>query len=417
MRIIFTVLFTVLFISFSKAQIKDSLKVKNYPVKGIDLLIDDFKIDTIRFDEVPKSNMVYINKKLLESLLKPYYIISIDPITNDTVFSTRYRMVTNPINNDTSYVSKPKTKKYIAPKMKYGIDTLVIENPFVNVVIEKPSQVKDPEWWKNKNSIGLDINEAAFMNWSAGGNNTVSGLLKIYFGTTYEDRYMLWNSEISARYGLNQQEEKGLRKTDDELKLSSTFGYRKDTITNWYYSVKLNFNTQFTDGFKYPNTDQPISRFFAPAYLFVGAGAQYNLKEKSFSVYLSPLTLKSTFVLDDNLSNEGAFGVDEGKNSRNQFGALIQGSWDTEVFKNVAMSNRLSLYSDYLNNFGNIDVDWALDFRFKINTFLEASFGTHLIYDDDIKYKEDTNDDGELETFGPKVQLKQQLGIGLIYKF
>jgi len=81
------------------------------------------------------------------------------------------------------------------------------------------------------------------------------------------------------------------------------------------------------------------------------------------------------------------------------------------------MTNQLSLYTDYLNNFGNIDVDWILKFQFKINDFLQANFRTHLIYDNDIKFKEDTNGDGELETLGPRVQFKQQLGIGILYSF
>lgn len=80
------------------------------------------------------------------------------------------------------------------------------------------------------------------------------------------------------------------------------------------------------------------------------------------------------------------------------------------------MVNDLELYTDYINNFGNIDVDWVLSFQFKINKVFQASFRTHLIYDDDIKIKE-TNEDGEVETLGARVQLKQQLGIGIIYNF
>ena len=81
------------------------------------------------------------------------------------------------------------------------------------------------------------------------------------------------------------------------------------------------------------------------------------------------------------------------------------------------MSNELELYTDYLNEFGNIDIDWILDLKFKINKFFQASFRTHMIYDNDIKIKKDTNGDGELETLGPRVQLKQQLGIGILYNF
>ena len=187
-------------------------------------------------------------------------------------------------------------------------------------------------------------------------------------------------------------------------------------MSNWYYTAQFNFRTQFTDGFNDPGDEEPISRFFAPAYMFLGIGGSYNLKEELLSVYLSPFTFKSTYVFDDRLSDEGAFGVNPGSNARHELGILIRTKWDKELMTNMAMTNELELYSDYLNNFGNIDVDWVLTFRFKINKLLEANFRTHLIYDDDIKIKE-TNEAGEVETLGPRVQFKQQLGIGILYSF
>ncbi|MDZ7612607.1 MAG: hypothetical protein U5K51_01925 [Flavobacteriaceae bacterium] len=85
--------------------------------------------------------------------------------------------------------------------------------------------------------------------------------------------------------------------------------------------------------------------------------------------------------------------------------------------KNVTMTNRLGLYTDYFNDFGNIDVDWVLDFKLTVNKWIKANLGAHLIYDNDIKYKEDINGDGTLETFGAKVQLKQVFNIGFTYSF
>jgi hypothetical protein len=131
---------------------------------------------------------------------------------------------------------------------------------------------------------------------------------------------------------------------------------------------------------------------------------------------VSPLTLKSTYVFDEKLSNEGAFGVEPGERSRHELGILVRTKWEKEIFKNVAMENDLELYSDYINDFGNIDVEWILNFQFKINKVFQASLRTHLIYDNDIKIKE-TNEAGELETLGARVQLKQQLGLGIIYNF
>ena len=85
--------------------------------------------------------------------------------------------------------------------------------------------------------------------------------------------------------------------------------------------------------------------------------------------------------------------------------------------KNVVMTNRLGLYTDYLNDFGNIDVDWVLDFKLTVNKWIKANLGAQLIYDNDIKYKEDTNGDGTLETFGARGQLKQVFNIGFTYSF
>ncbi len=431
MKNVFTFFIAVLFITALKAQVKDSVRVipSAKISKGVDLTKVIIKVDLINFnksikDSINISKYITIDRKLLDSLLSPYYsFINIndsiykDTVVNLTKIQPRYRRVINGRTLDTSYIVMPKLEDYFAIIKTNGINTLEIINPIEYKQINRIKRAKDPVWWKNKNSIGLDINEVAFVNWNAGGSNSISGLVKIHFERDFEKIYTLWENKISVRYGLNEQDDKGLIKTDDEIRMSSSFGYRKDSISNWYYSVKFNFKSQFTNGYKYPDTETPISRLFAPAYVFVGIGTQYHLKPKNLSIYLSPITLKSTYVLDDNLSNDGAFGVEIGKRSRHEFGTLVQGNWVTEVLKNVAMTNQLSLYTDYLNNFGNIDVDWILKFQFKINNFLEANFRTHLIYDDDIKFKEDANGDGELETFGARVQFKQQLGIGILYSF
>jgi hypothetical protein len=290
------------------------------------------------------------------------------------------------------------------------------------------SIVKDTaSHWTSKNSIGIDLNEMAFMNWSAGGNSSISGLLKGNFVRRYADEKIKWNNEFIFRYGVNMQDGLGLRKTDDALQFNSTFGHRKDSLSNWYTSAKLNFNTQFTDGYSYPNTEIAISKPFAPAYFFLGIGTEYVNKEKKIILYLSPLTSKSTLVLDQRLADQGAFGVVKavydsngnlllhGRKSKNELGVLITAMHKKEVMKNILLENRLSFYSDYINNFGNIDVDWQLQMDLLVNKYVKANIGLHLLYDDDIKAKEQIN--GEQVIVGPKLQLKQSLGVGFVYNF
>ncbi len=287
---------------------------------------------------------------------------------------------------------------------------------------------KEVSHWEKKNVVGFDLNEIAFVNWSAGGNSAISGLLKGTFTRKYENGNLKWLNELIVRYGVSKQDGVELRKTDDAFQFNSTFGYRKDTTSNWYHSAKFNFNTQFTSGYAYPNTDLAISKPFAPAYTFLGVGAEYNNDKKNLQLYISPLTLKNTLVLDQRLADQGSFGVDkaiydpitgekilDGKKSRTELGFLFTSNYKTQLFNNINLENKLNLYTDYINNFGNIDVDWQVQLDFIVNKYVRANINTHLIYDHDIKAKEEIG--GEQVIVGPKVQFKQMLGVGLIYSF
>jgi len=283
--------------------------------------------------------------------------------------------------------------------------------------------------WERLNNIQLLFTQNSFVNWNAGGNNSMSGILKTKFVRNFKNNHTSWFNEIKANYGLNKEDSRELRKTDDLIELNSTFGYKTQVESNWYYSAKFNFRTQFSNGYKYPDTNKPISKFFAPAYMFIGIGTEYSSKNHSLKIYISPITNKTTFVLDQTLANEGAFGVKpatyndsnvlltKGENTKMEFGTLLTGEWNTNVMENIKMANRLNLYSDYLHNYGNIDVNWELNFDLTINKYIRANVGTHLLFDDDVKRKEDVNNDGTLDLLGARIQLKQLLGIGFNYLF
>ena len=300
-----------------------------------------------------------------------------------------------------------------------------------NLVAQTEPEVKvvDTIKWKQKNKIGVDINEVTFVNWNAGGANSISALLAIQSSLRYKKNNLVWFNEIRTRYGVNKQERQKLRKTEDELELISTIGYRKDTITNWYYSGRFNFKTQYTNGYNYPNRDNSISSFMAPGYLFIGGGVEYGKNIEKLSFYMSPLTFKATFVLDQALADSGAFGVEKavfdtlgnkiknGENVRTEMGILLTNAYETEVLENVYLKNRVSLYTDYLNSFGNIDVDWEVVFDFKVNDFVKATLGSHIRYDNDVKIIEETDVEDEFVERGAALQWKQLLGIGVIVDF
>lgn len=298
-----------------------------------------------------------------------------------------------------------------------------------SLFFKSPKTVELKPQWEFKNKANLDFSEVAFVNWNAGGSNSISALLGFTSGLTYQDQHMVWKSTGSLRYGINKQQGQSVRKTDDVLELISNLGYRPDSLSNWYYSARFNFKTQFTNGYNYPDRDKPISQFMAPGYLFLGGGVEYGKNIKKLSFYFSPLTFKSTFVLDSDLANAGSFGVSpavydddgnlvkEGQRVRTEMGILLTNSYEASVYDNISVVNLLSLYTDYINSFGNVDVDWEVVFNFKVNEYVRATLGSHIKYDDDVKTLVETDVDDEYIEKGAKVQWKQLLGVGVVVDF
>ncbi|MFK7811037.1 MAG: DUF3078 domain-containing protein [Maribacter sp.] len=321
------------------------------------------------------------------------------------------------------------------PRVKQKAESVNLMNTVISFKKTEPlsegyKKYEMPTFWQSVNLIGLNFSQAAFINWNAGGNNSIAAQANARFERNYKFRYLQWENILETRYGINLQEGQKIRKTDDAIRISSTVGYRRDTISNWYYSVKANFNTQYTDGFKYPDRETPISRVMSPGYFFMGAGTSYISEGRKFNLYISPLTQKATFVFDQDLADKGAFGVEKavldaegnvlerGKNIYLEVGFLITNNWETQLMDNIALKHRLNVYTDYIRSFGNIDIDWELNLNLKVNKYIVTNLGTHIIYDDDILFDPIKNDAGELISEGrPKLQFKQLLGVGVAYNF
>lgn len=269
---------------------------------------------------------------------------------------------------------------------------------------------QDTTYWKVSGQASLNFSQVSFSHWVSGGRNSVSGVGLFNINANYEKAKIHWENSLKTGYGLLKEEESMVTKTDDKLELNSKLGIETNN-EHILYSSFVNFNTQFADGYNYPDTENKISGFFAPAYLTVAAGIDYQPSDK-FSLFATPLSGKFTFVTDDELSSQGAFGVEPGETARAELGASVKSELKTPVVKNVDMTTSLSLFSNYLNNPENIDVKWDLVLNMKINDYLSANFITNLIYDHDVLVPLDDTD-----RKGRRIQLKQLLGVGLSYKF
>jgi hypothetical protein len=283
-------------------------------------------------------------------------------------------------------------------------------------ILDGQDTVKVDTLWKFSGITSLNFSQLSLTNWAAGGSNSISGNVLVKLSPDYDDGTMQWDNDLVLGFGLISQGNDPTRKSDDQIDLSSKFGYRAKG--NWFYSAMLGFKTQFAEG--YDEVDQEnrtkISNFMAPGYLSLALGMDYKPNDK-FSVLLSPLSGKMTFVLDDDLSAAGSFGLDPGEKVRTEMGATVKALFKDEILKNVILDTKLELFSNYFENPQWIDVNWDLLLTLKVNEFISASIMTQLIYDRDIQFGMDTTGDGEFDTFEPRVQFKELLGIGFAYNF
>jgi hypothetical protein len=270
--------------------------------------------------------------------------------------------------------------------------------------------------WKFNGSTSLNLSQLSLSNWAAGGDNSLSGNVLINLNANYAKGKTNWENKLILGYGLIKQGDDPTRKSDDQIDFSSKLGLKASD--KWFYSGLVAFNTQFSEGYDRPGDDDrvKISNFMAPGYLQLVLGMDYKPSE-AFSLLLSPLAGKFTFVLDDELSSAGSFGLDPGERSRSELGAYVKLAYAREILKNVSLDTKIALFSNYLENPQYIDVNWDMLLTFKVNDYLAASLLTQLIYDYDIKFGEDTTGDGEFDTFSEKVQFKELFGLGLTYTF
>lgn len=280
-----------------------------------------------------------------------------------------------------------------------------------------------PKLWLLKAITSLNGNQTSFYNWAAGGRNNISAIGFIDASAKYKNNNAKWDTDFKfalggLKYIDSTGRKDGLQKTDDRIDIASSFGY--EFKKTWFYTLAFGFKTQSLDGFNFPNDSVRISGFFAPAYTTISTGIEYTPKPW-INFYLSPVAGKNTMVKIQELADQGAFGVEKaildeagnvvtkGKTSRNEFGAYFRLRFQKEIAKNIEMKTRLELFSNYIKNPQNIDVNAENILAFKVNSWFSSSLQWNLIYDDDVKIR--TNG----KEVGPRTQFKSVLGVGISY--
>ncbi|MDR1762093.1 MAG: DUF3078 domain-containing protein [Bacteroidales bacterium] len=287
--------------------------------------------------------------------------------------------------------------------------------------------------WKFSGLLSLNAANTFLVHWSAGGENSIGFESNAMLFANLRKPKFVWENSLNAAYGTMRQGDKtkDFMKTNDKLEFNSKYGQK--AYKNFYYSALVNFKTQMFDGRKYINdsTYNIISRFFSPATLLAAIGMDYN-PNANFSLFVSPLSARFTYVKDQTLANAGAFGVTPavidatngaiitpGGHHFNEYGGYIRlmfkkSEWKYEILKNIMFVTKLDLFTNYAHKPQNVKVNWENQILFNVNKYLTFIFNNQYIYDDTVKIiDQDGNGTADVSTG----QYKQITSIGISYKF
>lgn len=252
--------------------------------------------------------------------------------------------------------------------------------------------------WTKKGIVTFLVNQSSFENWIAGGISNISGALGLNYDFNYQKNDWTWENKLIANFGLTKIKNQDIQKSSDLLEWNSVVG--KKAKGYWYYSAFLNFKTQFADDLD-KDTKGP-TKFLSPGYLQFGPGMLWK-KSDNLKVNIAPATSR-LIIVDKDLTepDKAYFGVEEGKSTRYELGASVGAYYKLDLMKNISMENILNLYSNYLEDPQNVDLDYTMNLVMSVNDFISANLSYQTIYDNNAFRG---------------LQTRQVFGIGINYNF
>lgn len=278
------------------------------------------------------------------------------------------------------------------------------------------------QYWKYRSEASFILNQASLTNWVKGGESSISTAMDITGYADFNNKALKLSSNNFARIklGFLSSGDLPIRKNLDLLETNSKLNHI--AFGKFDFSGILLFKTQVASGYAYPNDSVPVSKFMNPAIITVGFGLDYKPNKKT-SINFAPLSYKGTFVLDTANIDQTKYGIAKDKRSMNEPGASFLISNEYKPFKNLSITNRLQLFTNYVHSPLNIDVDWETIVVANLNWFTDVRLNTHLIFDDDTKTV--VLDNKKVPVLRPdgtkkktaRVQFKEMLGFSFVFRF
>ena len=334
------------------------------------------------------------------------------------------------------------------------------------------AKVEKPKYWTSSLKTQINVGQTQLTNWAAGGDNTVSLAAFIDGNANWKKNDMFWNNRLQLDYGFLYASSKPIvQKSSDRIYLESKWGYKTESMKNFYFSANYDFKSQFSTGYDYKTpasvTDENgeelkgaelrdvwraarvlKSNFLAPAYTNLALGIDYK-PTKWLSVNFAPLTGGFVIVKDAQLrknysmeetkttkalaerfasydeataseADKSAYAayktsLENGtayRSAKFEFGAQFKGDIKVNINDNFSYSTQVVLFFDYLDPKWYVPrVNWDNRIDWKLAKYFSLTLTTNLIYDDAVTIKNEKYPDGKKGL----VQFKESLAFGFTY--
>ena len=304
-----------------------------------------------------------------------------------------------------------------------------------------PVKLSDGKW-TTSSTPALKVSEFFFDNWASSGNSQIDATATFFGNYKYTHPKFVWDNIADLAYGyawqdLDDSEDlpflETRRKSNDKIDLTNAISW--NAYKGWGASFTANLKTQFGRGFEYSGVgnnqaEKVISDFFAPAYLTTALSFEY--KRSDWSISLSFLTGKTTFVYNDSLIAAGRnYGVLQDENFRRNdpttfkhayfaLGSYVKAQYlKKDLLPNLDLYTRIELFYDYkkpknmawgenmateskytlaegeswaklqdknwlARRVFETDLDFELKLDYRFSNFLSANFALNLKWDTDF---------------------------------
>jgi hypothetical protein len=269
--------------------------------------------------------------------------------------------------------------------------------------------------WVYGADVRLNVSQAAYNNWQEGaGNNSLALSAGLGGEAMRRGEHWIQAHELRLAFGLLNQEEQELRKSQDEILWNSSLRYEGDDFFQLFNpTMAANLRTQFAKGFDYsanpfagqvpegdPRSDleTPVetSQFFAPAFITESLGLTYE-PISGFTLRLGAASKQTVVTVQD---FRVLYGVSEETVARIEAGAEFASSFDRQLTDNIRYRSQLDIFFSFNQVENPPDARWDNTVSLSVNDWLSTDLQFVALFDKDI-----TN----------AIQLKETISVGLSF--